>query len=97
MEKIVFKTRYLTYEITDVGINKSFTSPDGKNRLIASPAALIVNNDKSEVPSVKASLSGDILSLRFADGTNCELAVQETQNYITFTLKSVSRDDFLYI
>jgi len=97
VENIVFKTRYLTYEITDVGINKSFTSSDGKNRLIASPAALIVNNDKSEVPSVKASLSGGILSLRFADGTNCELAVQETQNYITFTLKSVSRDDFLYI
>ena len=97
MESIVLRTEYLKYEISELGENVSFSTPDGEDRILRTPTAVIVNCDGSEVRSVGASLSHGILTLRFADGTVSEIYVKETSSYITFTLKSITREDFLYI
>lgn len=97
MSSILFKTEYLTYEITADGRNKSFRTPDGEDRLISAPAAVIVSETRETIPSVGASRCGDILSLTFADGTEIDLAVEEKKEYITFTLRRASRENFLYV
>ncbi len=97
MSSIVLKTEYLAYEITADGKNKSFCTKDGEDRLIPSPAAVIFSEDRKEIPSVGASLHEGILSLTFADGTGIDLAVEERDEYITFTLHRVSREDFLCV
>ena len=68
MESIVLRTEYLKYEISELGENVSFSTPDGEDRILRTPTAVIVNCDGSEVRSVGASLSHGILTLRFADG-----------------------------
>ena len=92
---IVLKTEFLTYEISDNGTNISFREANGRERIIPSPAAIITESCGTEIPSVGASLSGDILTLNFADGTVAALEVSEKKSYLTFTVKSVSREDFL--
>ena len=94
---VILKTQFLSYEISDSGINKSFLAENKEERIIQTPAAFITNSDRSEIPSVKASLDCGILSLEFADGTVAALDVAQKPDYITFTLKSVSREDFLSI
>ena len=71
MENIIFKTKYLTYEISADGRSAAFTTVDGEAILTDAPAAVIAENDRSIIPSVGASLSGDRLTLRFADGKEC--------------------------
>ncbi len=94
---ILFKTAYLTYEITEDGKNKAFRTKNGEDRLIPTPAAVILSLDRKEIPSVGASLRGGILSLTFEDGTEIDLAVEEKQTYITFALHRASREDFLSV
>ena len=94
---VLFKTRYLKYEIFEDGLNKSFAFANSENRIIEGPAAKIIAFDKSEVYSTRASFSGGILSLGFSDGTEAEILCSEHDEYITFTLKHVSREDFLSI
>ena len=97
MSSIFLKTEYLTYEITADGKNKSFRTPDGENRLISTPAAVIVSDTRETIPSVGASRCGDILSIIFADGTEIDLAVEEKKEYMTFTLRRASRENFLCV
>lgn len=97
MKNIVFKTKYLTYEISRDGRSAAFTTADGESRLTDAPCAVIAENDRSIIPTVGASLSDDRLTLRFADGTVCVLLTEVTEEYITFTIESVSCEDFLYI
>ena len=97
MDTIIFRTKYLSYEVTRDGLNKSFVTSDGENRLISGPMAIIVNNDGSKVKSIEATLDGKLLTILFSDGTALKLLVQETRNYITFTVTSISREDFLYV
>ena len=97
MSSILFKTVYLTYEITEDGKNKSFRTKDGEDRLICAPAAVIMTEKREEIPSVSATFHEGILSLTFADGTEIHLAVEEKKEYITFTLRRVSREDFLCV
>ena len=97
MAAIAFKTKYLTYEITDDGKNKAFRTANGEDRLIASPAAVITSESREQIPSVGASYADGILSLTFADGTEISLAVEEKTEYITFTLCRASREDFLSV
>ena len=97
MPSIVLKTKYLAYEITENGKNQAFRTADGEDRLISAPAAVIVSEKREEIPSVGASLCDGILALSFADGTEIELAVEEKPEYITFTLRRVSRENFLYV
>lgn len=92
---VTFKTSYLTYEISDNGISKSFRTQNGEDRIIPTPAAIITENDRRENPTVKASFADGILTLNFADGATAEIEVRESADYITFTLKSISREDFL--
>lgn len=92
---IVFKTNYLSYEISENGTNKSFRTKNGEDRLIPSPVAIITNNDGSKINTVYAELSENLLTLKFADETSLTLAAEENGDYITFTVKSLSREDFL--
>ncbi len=94
---IIFKTSYLTYEISDNGINESFRTQNGEERLIKTPTAVITNADRSEIPSVSAGFADGKLTIKFADGTLAVLDVAEHADYITFTLASISREDFLSI
>ncbi len=94
---ILFKTAYLTYEITEDGKNKAFRTKNGEDRLIPSPAAVILSEDRKEIPSVSAVRAGNILSLTFEDGTEMDLTVEESKTHITFTLRRVSREDFLFV
>ncbi len=97
MSAIVFQTKYLTYEIGTDGVNKSFRTCDGEDRLLWSPAAMILSGDRKEIPSVGASFSDGVLTLTFKDGNVAEIYVEQKETYITFTLKSVKREDFLFI
>jgi hypothetical protein len=97
MKNIIFKTKYLTYEISADGRCAAFSAADGENRIIDTPAAVIVNNDGGIIPSVEASISEDRLTLRFEDGTVCALLAEATEKYLAFTVESVTREDFLYI
>ena len=97
MAAIAFKTKYLTYEITEDGKNKAFRTANGEDRLIASPAAVITLESREQIPSVGASFDGGILSLSFADGTEIGLSVEQKAEYITFTLCCASREDFLSV
>ncbi|MBR6729219.1 MAG: hypothetical protein IKL80_03565, partial [Clostridia bacterium] len=74
-----------------------FASTGGKNRILSGPCAKITLHDHSEVPSVQASLKDDVLSVTFANGTLAEIVIKEHDDYLTFTLKSVSNEDFLSI
>ncbi len=97
MAAISFKTKYLTYEMTEDGMNQSFCTENGEDRLIESPAAVIVSESRAQIPSVGASFGDGILSLTFADGTEIDLSVEEREEYITFALHRASREDFLCV
>ena len=97
MSSILFKTAYLTYEMGEDGKNKSFRTADGEDRLLSSPAAMILSEDRKEIPSVGASFCDGILSLIFQDGTEVDLFVEEKEEYITFTLRRTSRENFLFV
>ena len=96
MKSIALKTKYLTYCISEDGRNISF-SANGEDRLIETPVAVILTEKHEEIPSVRASFSDGILSIAFCDGTRMELLVEQKARYITFTLKSISREDFLSV
>ena len=96
MKTVALKTKYLTYEISEDGPNAAFLA-GGEDRLIKGPAAVILNGDRTEVPSVGAALDGKVLTLTFADGTHMALLVEERERYITLTLQGVSREDFISV
>jgi len=91
---VIFETKYLRYEINDCGQNSAFITCGAENRIIKGPAAKVINADKSEVISTSAAYSDGILVLGFEDGTEARVICDENEEYITFTLKSVSREDF---
>lgn len=97
MAAVVFKTEYLTYEITADGKNKSFRTENGEDRVISSPAAIILSEDRKEIFSVGASFSDGVLTVTFEDGTVLDLSVEQKKYYITFTVKKASREDFLRV
>ncbi len=98
MSSICFKTKYLLYEINENGQNLQFTSAlSGQNRIANSPCAVITNNDHTVVNASGVSLCGDVLEIRFSDCTTAEVLVTCCEEYLTFTLKSVSRENFLSI
>jgi len=95
---IVFQTDYLIYEISETGQNVRFTEINsGNNRSLPAPCAFITGNDRTVIPAVGAALEQDILSIRFADRTTAELQVLCNRTYMIFTLRAVSRTDFLSI
>ena len=98
MGNIVFRTKHLVYEITEDGRNVGFYSEaSGKNRALEGPCAVIVCNDHTEIPVTKAMRKENMLLLIFEDGTRATVQVGEKEEYITFTLCSVTRQDFLAI
>lgn len=95
---IIFQTDYLIYELSETGQNLQFTDThSGLNRSLCTPCAFITDIDHTVIPAVGAALENDILSVRFADQTTAEIQVHCNQTYITFTLRAVSRTDFLSI
>lgn len=98
MKLIRLQTRYLCYEISEDGKNVGFTSTEtGRNRVLCGPCAQIINSDRSVIDSVGAELDNGILCVTFSDGTILELQVNVRETYITFTVQSVSREDFLSV
>lgn len=98
MGNIVFKTKYMRYEITEEAQNAGFFSvKTGQNRVLPCPCAVIVREDHSEIPAVSAQREGNLLKLVFEDGTSAQVLVQEKEEYLTFTLNAVSGEDYLAI
>ena len=97
MENITFSTKYLKYTISADARNIGFSSHGGDERIISGPCAVITADDRSVIPAVKASYDGGILSIVFADGTEADIAVSENDEYLTFTMSRLSREDFLSI
>ncbi|MBQ4517595.1 MAG: hypothetical protein II997_03305 [Clostridia bacterium] len=95
MNTICFKTNHLQYEISSGGQNTAFSLHTGKNRIVPGPCAKITLQDYSEVPAVQASFEDDTLTVTFANGTIADITVKEHPDYLTFTLKRVSNEDFL--
>lgn len=94
---MIFETLYVKYEISENAQNLLFASGGACCQIKRGPCAYITNNDKSTVDAVKASLNSNILHITFEDATEAEIDVCVKNEYITFTLKSVSRTDFLSI
>lgn len=98
MSSIILKNSLFKYEISENAENLCFSFANSDiNRIVPTPCALITNNDKSIVYANKASFKNDVLYIAFSDGTNAEVLTDCTKSYITFTLKAVSRTDFLSI
>lgn len=98
MGLIRLQTRYLCYEISADGQNIGFSCTEtGQNRVLPGPCAKIVNTDRTEVIAVRAKYDKNILTINFSDNTILELLVKEHENYITFTIQSISREDFLAV
>ncbi len=97
MATIALKTKYLTYEIGEDGKNLSFRTKDGEDRLLNSPAAFLLSEEREQIPAVGASFADGVLSLTFANGNRAELFVEQKERYITFTVKSVASEDFISI
>ena len=94
---MLLRTKYISYEISERAINTGFYSGDAELKIKNTPCAYITNNDRTIINAVGAELKDNILSLTFEDGTKAEVSVEEKDEYLTFTLKSVSREDFLSI
>jgi len=98
MNVIRFQTKYLRYEISSDGQNVGFLDiATGQNRVAKGACAKITLNDRSEVYATGAARHENVLALVFSNGTTAEVLVDEQETYITFTLQSVSNDDFLSI
>lgn len=98
MSNIIFKTKYLKYEISESGENVYFGyDEDNKNYIIKSPVAFITNCDREVLNCTGAKYENDTLKLVFADKTTAEIEVFQKDNYLTFKLKKVSRENFLSI
>ncbi|MBE6930165.1 MAG: hypothetical protein E7463_07800 [Ruminococcaceae bacterium] len=98
MSVITFQTRHLRYEIGPDGSNRAFTDlRTGRNRVLPGPCAAIVRDDHTEIPAVAAVCRDHLLIVTFADGTTADILAAEQNDYLTFTLKAVSREDFLAI
>ncbi len=96
MKTFAFKTRYLTYEISEDGQNAAFLA-NGEDRLIKTPTAVILNADRTEVSSVGARFADGILFITFSDGTEMSLLTEQKERYITFTLRNITREDFISV
>ena len=98
MENIVLKTKYLEYSISSEGKNLSFTNlKTNENRILDSYACFITENDRSQTYPIKASYNGEVLTYIFSDDTEMNLKVDTYSEFLTFTLLSISREDFLSV
>jgi len=97
MNAICFNTKYLQYEISSDGQNTGFSLCQGRNRIVPGPCAKLTLQDHSEVPAIGACCKSNVLTVTFANGTVADIVVKEHNDYLTFTLKSVSNEDFLSI
>ena len=91
---IVIENKYLTYKISDSGQNEAFIVNGLEDRIIKGPAVKIISRDKTEIYPVSAVARGDILEFKFENGTVAEIICAVNDEYVTFTLKSVSNEDF---
>lgn len=97
MKNIIFKTNHLEYIISQSGENLSFTFDNGKNVAKKAPCSYITNSDRKKIFVCGATFAGDILTLTYEDSTIAKILVHQMEEYITFTLKSITREDFLSI
>lgn len=98
MDTISFKTKDLCYKISKDGQNISFASlKTGVNRIVKGACAKItlLNGDVAE--ATRAEFKNGVLYITFSNGILAETEVKEHEDYITFTLKKVSSEDFLSI
>nr|MBQ4318600.1 hypothetical protein [Clostridia bacterium] len=101
---ITFETKYLRYSIDEAGSNVEFTDKStGKNHLKAgfNPCGRLVygyfNQDENEreiVYPIGASYSEPYLTVTYPGNITVRVLVGLHENYITFALKSVSKQDF---
>ncbi len=94
---MILRTKYVQYEISESGKNVRFSCDKAECKIKNTPCSFITNNDRSIVDAVGAKYEDGILSLTFSDGTDAKVAVAEKDDYLTFTLKEVSREDFISI
>lgn len=95
---MIYQTKYLKYEISPQGQNICFSSSvTGQNRVRTGPCAAIVKEDHSQIFAVAAEEKEGLLHITFEDGTKADVQVEEKSTYLTFTLRGVSREDFLAI
>lgn len=98
MDQIRMQTRFMRYEVSAQGENVYFGPIHTEENLIEkTPCAALVTQEHQELRAVSASMEAEILHIGFEDGTTADVSVGIHENYITFTLKQVSREDFLAI
>ncbi len=95
---ITFKTKFFQYNISPEGENIGFYfQGDLANKIIKTPCAFITNKDHKVINSKAASFKENILTVTFADDTVAEFETECKSEYITFTVKSISRTDFISV
>jgi len=94
---MLLKTKYVEYEISESGRNVRFSCDTKKCKIKDTPCAFITNNDRSTVEATGAKYEDGVLNLTFSDGTFAKVEVAEKSDYLIFTLKEVSREDFISI
>ena len=98
MQNITFKTKYLEYVISPFGDNISFKSLlNGKERIKKSKAFFITETGGNIVNAKGVSYNDGTLLVVFEDDTKMELKVEIFDEYLTFELSKISRQNFLSV
>ncbi|MBR5439452.1 MAG: hypothetical protein IKV61_04470 [Clostridia bacterium] len=98
MQNITFKTKYLEYVISPFGDNISFKSLlNGKERIKKSKAFFITEIGGNIVNAKGVSYNDGTLLVVFEDETKMELKVEIFDEYLTFELSKISRQNFLNV
>ena len=88
---IHLQSRYLSYKIGEDGQNVSFSDPaTGIDLLKPSPCAILTDGNRVEHPAVSCSFADGILTIGFEGGETAQVQVTAEEEYLKFTLLSLS-------
>ena len=89
------QTKYFSYSVAEDGRNIAFTDlRTGVNHIANGYCAMLTDLDRKEHDPVAAAYEDGILKVTFDNGVQIETLVEEFEEYITFTLKAASSEDF---
>lgn len=84
-----------SYTVGDDGKNLAFIDrKTGENHIADSYCAVLTDCEKKEHFPVNASMENGIISVTFENGTVITTEVEVYEEFVTFTLKSASNEDF---
>lgn len=88
------KNKFFKLSFDNTGYVTDFSYDGGVNVAEKTPICILTKKDKTESYPTYASLDGDKISVKFDCGVEINVAVNKYDEFITFTLDSVSSEDF---